>query len=76
MTVIRGTLYLVWREPETRAQHKIGELSYDGFHYKFRFDLEECRLVHCPKNSIPTLDDISWGAWDDKRSGQVGSSDG
>ena len=33
-------------------------------------------LVHCPKNSIPTLDDISWGAWEDKRSGQVGSSDG
>lgn len=45
MTVIRGTLYLVWREPETRAQHKIGELSYDGFHYKFRYDLEECRLA-------------------------------
>jgi hypothetical protein len=31
-------LYLVWREPDSRAQHKIGELSFDGFRYWFQYD--------------------------------------
>src|SRR5688572_29582667 len=32
-----ATLYLIWREPHSRAQHKIGELSYDGLTYRFRY---------------------------------------
>jgi hypothetical protein len=31
-------LYLIWRDPESRAQHKVGELSFDGFQYCFQYD--------------------------------------
>jgi hypothetical protein len=37
----KGTLYLVWREPHSRAQYKIGELSFDGFLYRFKYSSAE-----------------------------------
>jgi hypothetical protein len=38
MTETSQVLYLVWREPDSRAQHKIGELSFDGFRHWFQYD--------------------------------------
>lgn len=40
-----GKLYVVWRDPESRAQLKIGEFSYDGFVYQFRYDPELLRVA-------------------------------
>jgi hypothetical protein len=31
-------LFLIWRDPESRAQHKVGQLWFDGFHYCFQYD--------------------------------------
>lgn len=31
----------MWREPHSRAQHKVGELSYDGALYRFRYSPTE-----------------------------------
>lgn len=31
-------LYLIWQSPKTRAQYRIGELSFDGSRYGFRYD--------------------------------------
>lgn len=39
MPIVRqSTLYLIWREPESRAQHKVGELAFDGLGYTFTND--------------------------------------
>lgn len=41
----KRTLFLVWREPESRAQYKIAQLSYDGFSHRFRYDHEGLQLA-------------------------------
>ncbi len=55
-----GALYLIWREPESRAQHKVGELSFDGFRYWFQYDrpavAEACRRGFSPLAGFPDLD--------------------
>jgi hypothetical protein len=43
--VTQKTLYLIWRSPDTRAQYRIGDLSFTAGHYRFRYDLEGVRLA-------------------------------
>ncbi len=50
-----GTLFLIWREPVSRAQYRIGELSYDGFNYHFRYDIEGVAVAKRHGFSLPRL---------------------
>lgn len=49
------TLFLIWREPASRAQYRIGELSYDGFNYHFRYDVEGVVVAERHGFSLPRL---------------------
>lgn len=40
-----GELFLIWREPSSRAQYPIGELSFDGDQYRFSYDAGALRVA-------------------------------
>jgi len=50
-----GRLFLIWREPLSRAQYPIGELSFDGDQYRFSYDTGALRVAERHGFSLTSL---------------------